>query len=288
MFNAGADILAFSTAGTERMRILADGRIGVNNAAPGTSRVHVTGTAANISGVYALGAAYPGFAFWGYHNHFQGTGVAGAGQQPINGTTYLVGGSGGAFSGWDVGIYGFYESPDVGSGMILQDDFTAQWDVGRWNPVYYKIIGNGLVSTVVRDLDEQRVVMVCPEAPEALFQDYGTGRLVNGRATVALDPVFAKNIMVDEEHPLRVFVQLEGDCNGVFVTNKTGTGFDVVELMGGTSNVPFTWSVHAVRATEVYTNSKGQQRIANYTGRFNPAPPLRERASIPAVGSTRP
>ncbi len=286
IWRPGTNILGFSTAGVERMRILADGRIGVNNPAPGSSRVHVTGTTANIAGVYTLGAAYPGFGFWGYHNQLQGTGVAGAGQQPAF-TTYLVEGSGGAFSAWDVSIYGFYQSPGIGSGMILQDDFGAQWDVGSWNLLYYKIIGNGLVSTVVRDLDEQRVVMVCPEAPEALFQDHGDGRLVNGRATVVLDPVFAKNIIVDEEHPLRVFVQLEGDCNGVFVTNKTGAGFDVVELMEGTSNVPFTWSVSAVRASETYTNSKGEQRIANYTGRFNPAPPVRERASISLEGGGR-
>ena len=40
-----------------------------------------------------------------------------------------------------------------------------------------------------------------------------------------------------------MFVQLEGDCKGVYVTNKTATGFDVVELNGGHSNVPFQWNI---------------------------------------------
>jgi hypothetical protein len=38
-------------------------------------------------------------------------------------------------------------------------------------------------------------------------------------------------------------VQVEGDCAGVYVTNKTATGFDVVELLGGRSNIPFSYRV---------------------------------------------
>jgi hypothetical protein len=42
---------------------------------------------------------------------------------------------------------------------------------------------------------------------------------------------------------MKVFVQVEGDCNGVYVTNKTSTGFDVVELQEGGSNAPFSYRV---------------------------------------------
>ena len=58
-------------------------------------------------------------------------------------------------------------------------------------------------------------------------------------------------IKVDATHPLRVFVQLEGDCNGVFVTNKTANSFDVKELQNGTSNAKFTYRIVANRADEV-------------------------------------
>ncbi|MCS7029845.1 MAG: hypothetical protein NZ519_13890, partial [Bacteroidia bacterium] len=132
-----------------------------------------------------------------------------------------------------------------------------------------KIIGPGTVNTIVPDVNGKLVTMSAPEAPENFFQDYGTGQLVNGRAHITLDPIFAKNIVVNQEHPLRVFIQLEGDCKGVYVTNKTQYGFDVIELNGGTSNVPFTWMVTANRADEV--NPDGT--IAKYSAeRFVPAP----------------
>lgn len=92
--------------------------------------------------------------------------------------------------------------------------------------------------------------MVAPEAPEALFQDYGTGQLVNGYAKVVLDPVLAKNVLVDAAHPLKVFVQLEGECNGVYVFNKKPDGFEVKELQNGSSNAAFSYQVIATRADE--------------------------------------
>lgn len=132
-----------------------------------------------------------------------------------------------------------------------------------------KIIGPGTVNTIVNDLEGNRVALSCPEAPENLFQDYGSGQLVNGRARIALDPILSKNIVVDAVHPLRVFVQLEGDCNGVYVTNKNAGGFDVVELMNGSSNTPFTWTVTANRADELLPDGT----VARYSEeRFAPAP----------------
>ncbi|MFI5220592.1 MAG: hypothetical protein ACHQNT_13990 [Bacteroidia bacterium] len=113
-----------------------------------------------------------------------------------------------------------------------------------------KIIGTGTVNTIVKNMNDQYVLFSAPEAPENLFQDYGTGSLVSGSAHITLDPVYAKNITVNESHPLRVFIQLEGDCKGVYVTNKTASGFEVKELNGGVSNVNFTWFVTANRGNE--------------------------------------
>jgi hypothetical protein len=63
--------------------------------------------------------------------------------------------------------------------------------------------------------------MFAPEAPEVLFEDYGVGQLINGEAITSIDPIFSNNSHVDSNHPLKVFIQLEGDCNGVYVTNKS-------------------------------------------------------------------
>ena len=132
-----------------------------------------------------------------------------------------------------------------------------------------KIIGNGTVNTIVKDMDNKLVAMSCPESPENLFQDFGKGVLVAGKTHVTIDPVFAKNIVVNDKHDLRVIVQLEGDCNGVYVTNKTATGFDVIELAGGKSNVAFTYMVTGNRADEILSDGT----LSPYSAeRFAPAP----------------
>lgn len=132
-----------------------------------------------------------------------------------------------------------------------------------------KIIGNGTVNTIVKDLKGEYVALSCPETPENIFQDYGQGQLVNGRVHIEIDPILAKNIIVNEKHPLRVFIQLEGDCEGVFITNKSGTGFDVVELKGGNSNTPFSYTIVANRADEILSDGY----VAKYSEERFPVAP---------------
>jgi len=115
----------------------------------------------------------------------------------------------------------------------------------------YKIIGTGSVSTLIDGPDGNPRIMFAPEAPEILFQDFGVGQLVNGEVRIEIDPVLRKNIYVDAENPLKVYVTLEGDCNGVFVTNKSAEGFTVKELQGGTSNAAFSWQIVASRADRI-------------------------------------
>ena len=117
----------------------------------------------------------------------------------------------------------------------------------RYSGTNYKIIGNGTVSTIVEGVDGNDKVMFASEAPEVLFEDYGVAKLINGVALVPIDPTFSNNITVDDQHPLKVFIQLEGDCNGVYVTQKTVSGFKVKELSNGTSNVSFSWHIVANR-----------------------------------------
>lgn len=133
----------------------------------------------------------------------------------------------------------------------------------------FKIIGNGTVSTIVEGVNPgEQKIMFAPEAPEVLFQDYGTGRLINGKAHIQIDPIFTRNIYVSDEKPLKVFITLEGDCNGVYVTNKSATGFTVKELQGGTSNAPFSWQIVANRADEMNNG----ERTVYQSLRFPDAP----------------
>ena len=120
----------------------------------------------------------------------------------------------------------------------------------------YKIIGNGTNSTIIRDKSNTPRILFSAEAPEILFEDYGTGKLVNGIAQIKIDPILKDAIYVDEKHPLKVFIQLEGECNGVFVTNKSADGFTVKELAGGTSNISFSYHLVANRADEIGPNGE--------------------------------
>ncbi|MCC6840630.1 MAG: hypothetical protein IT230_10770 [Flavobacteriales bacterium] len=154
---------------------------------------------------------------------------------------------------------------------------TWSYVATRVGGTLYKIHGSGVTGTIVEDLDGKYVGLACPESPEVLFQDYGTAHLVEGRAHVEIDPRFTKHITVNNEHPLRVFVQLEGDCAGVFVTNKTASGFDVVELNGGQSNAAFSYTVIANRADEVMPDGT----ISKYADvRFPPAPGPAEKTTF--------
>lgn len=142
----------------------------------------------------------------------------------------------------------------------------------RYGGANYKIIGNGTVSTIVEGADGNDKVMFAPEAPEVLFEDYGSGQLMNGQAVLSIDPDFSNNIEVSSAHPLRVFIQLEDDCNGVFVTDKSAQGFKVQELSNGTSNVSFSWHIVANRKNE---GGSDADAIARYSElRFPAAPDL--------------
>jgi hypothetical protein len=136
---------------------------------------------------------------------------------------------------------------------------------GSGNTTTFKIIGSGVVSTILPSNKENdtKKIMFAPEAPEVLFKDYGTGQLSNGTVKIDIDPIFAKNIFVEEKPPLKVFIQFEGDCNGVFVTNKSKNEFTVKELNNGKSNINFSWQIISNKADIKDASGKITSEYAN-------------------------
>ena len=122
-------------------------------------------------------------------------------------------------------------------------------------------------------------------APEVFFEDYGTGRLINGTARISFDPTFSINIMVNNEHPLKVFIQLDGDCNGVHVTNKSSKNFTVTELHAGNSNTSFSWHLVANRKSERGNNSRTTSDYSNL--RFPDAPSSHSFETLETKNSRR-
>lgn len=202
-----------------------------------------------------------------------GTGVIGIGN---NNSSYYINsnGSGGAFTGSSCGVYGYATNTggDRYGGYFGAGGGLYAYVGGRYSGTYRKIVGSGTVNTIVKNTNGEIITLTCPEAPESLFQDFGIGQLVNGKAHINIDPNLAININVCAEHPLKVYITPEGDCNGVYVANKSAQGFDVIELQGGKSNVPFSWQIVATRANEEYRLSDGTIETSDYSRRFPPAP----------------
>jgi hypothetical protein len=140
-----------------------------------------------------------------------------------------------------------------------------------------------MVSTIVEDEEGNEVTMFAPENPEPMLTDHGQGQLEDGEARIELDPTLKANIAVDEEHPLRVFVQVEGNCQGVYVTEKSKEGFTVKELQNGDSDVPFTYKVIANRADEKIEFENGEVLESDYEDlRFPDAPQPADMQKAPA------
>jgi hypothetical protein len=78
------------------------------------------------------------------------------------------------------------------------------------------------------------------------FTEYGFGQLEGGRAVVTIDLLFAEVVNLSE--PYHVFIQLNDiNAEGAAITNKTESGFDVVELRNGRSNAEFSYRLVAKR-----------------------------------------
>ena len=224
---------------------------GSNLNAAGTAVFGIGQNAAGYSSAAGSGAAFSGASIGIVANASSATGTAiRVGGQGILTYPALAAGSGGAFGGTSFGVYGIGNTVGNGNtgGYFTNGSGSYAYVGFTLGGTAYKINGVGTVSTIVKNTKNKLVNLYCPESPEVLFQDFGTGALVNGVAHINMDETFAKNITVNEKHPLRVIIQLEGDCKGVFVTNKTQTGFDVKELQGGNSSISFTWFVSANRA----------------------------------------
>ena len=100
-------------------------------------------------------------------------------------------------------------------------------------------------AVVPLDGGKRKVALSAIESPENWFEDFGSAQLVNGAATIALDPDFIQTVNTEKEY--NVFLTLYGDCKGLYVANRTESSFEVHELGGGTANVSFGYRITAIR-----------------------------------------
>ncbi len=221
-------------------------RYGVYSSASGS-----VSSSSTIYGVYGTashsgsGTAYGGW-FRSSGSSSTNTGVYG------EGTEFGVYGK-----GTEIGVYGWASATSNARGVYgVANGYGSSagyFEGDNWAGTFVghvQVGGNfyvfGSKNAVVKiDENEQRLVY-CQESPEVWFEDFGEGQLKQGKADIQLDPTFLKTVTISEEHPMKVFIQLNDDCNGVYV-KRGNTGFSVVELNNGKSDAHFTYRVVAKR-----------------------------------------
>jgi hypothetical protein len=140
------------------------------------------------------------------------------------------------------GVYG-QVSADTQAGVVGRQENSS----GNWAIYAFGNLGaTGTKSSVVTvDNGTRQVALYAVESPGVWFEDYGSGKLVSGVATVKIDPAYAETVNTGVEY--HVFLTPDGDCEGLYVAARTATGFEVRELHQGRSNVAFDYRVIALR-----------------------------------------
>ena len=120
---------------------------------------------------------------------------------------------------------GFYRDNSSGNGVMFADDknFRAPNPADASTDIWY----------------------CCPEGPEAAIYVRGTGRLINGRATIELPDHFRS--LASEPGMTIQLTPGSPNSRGLSFVKKSLDGIEVVELNGGTGNYEFDWRVEAIR-----------------------------------------
>jgi hypothetical protein len=104
---------------------------------------------------------------------------------------------------------------------------------------------SGSKSAVVPvDNGARKVALYAVESPKNWFEDFGSGHLANGSTVIELESTFAQTVNTQNYH---VFITPNGDCKGLYVSQKSAGGFEVRELGGGTSSIEFDYRIVAER-----------------------------------------
>jgi hypothetical protein len=213
------------------------GNIGIGTSYP-NSRLHVAGSIDDeLDDHLAL---------------FKNSHISGLGLQAVGGGTpsysWPAGGAGLAANGYEYGIY----SNSTRSGNHMQ---ASIWASGYYGSVFinyrnsvgthYKIQGIGLVSTIMAT-SAGEVALAAPESPEPWIDDYGSGEIVYGACHVELDPVYLDCVTINEQHPMKVFIELTSPLVNQYYISKGTTGFDVIVVGEGADTASATFDYRVV------------------------------------------
>ncbi len=234
---------------------------------------YANGIYTDTAGVKGLATATSGYATFGVYGRSDSSG--GAGVMAYN-YWYGVGLRAQSYGG-DI-IQGY-------SGDPFAPDEALRFRVDNSGNLW----ASGTKSAMVQTQNYGSRSLYAIESPEVWFEDFGTGQLVNGEATVFFDPIFAQTVSLTETYHVYL-TPLSDEAVVLFVTEKGPTSFTVrgVTLDGRPANAAFDYRIVAKRRG--YENvrlepPRASQVWAEGTSRpksGGPAlPPLPERPEIP-------
>jgi hypothetical protein len=254
----GAGLAGFNTGVGDGV----DGNSNNNNGLGGTT-YNPSGKNGGRSGVYGVdGSTDGGNGNVGVTGQSAGSGTGVRGQSAtgtgVVGWSYSNVGIVGLSFGQAPGIEGFSasESPGIlayggtsgdSGGMSLEavqnDGSPAFWVTNDGNAHVSGLIYTG--GSCGKGCDRTRGERVISYAAQTSFptiEDVGEGRLAGGQAHIAIDAALARAI---DQSSYVVFVTPEGESHGLYVTDKTPSGFTVTENQGGHSNIAFGYRIVA-------------------------------------------
>jgi hypothetical protein len=189
-----------------------------------------TASTGSTYGVYGKSDSISGFGVFGYAGHSTGQafGVGGVTESPIAMGVY---GYAKATTGIACGVYGRTESP-TGFG------------------VYYHggLGGTGLKTSIIETQDYAWRELYSVESPDVLFEDVGTAQLVDGRTEVAIEPIFAQTVNLED--PYQVFLTpVSEEPVLLFLSAQNSSSFTVqgVTLSGRPAVCSFHYRIIAKR-----------------------------------------
>ncbi|HMD03288.1 MAG TPA: hypothetical protein VKG44_10025, partial [Candidatus Baltobacteraceae bacterium] len=219
-------------------------------------------------GVYASSATFPGVygtsassdGVDGYTAAAGNNGVAGTSTQPNDTCApQCVGGD---------GLFGLSDASNDGSGNIeggvegngyysllgVPYDSTSYSFAGTDQTGAVQILidasGNiltkgslgvlGVISNISRTVHGYYAKSYGTQAMSHILEDENTSGITNGVGLVHIDPAFTESV---GSANYQVFLTPNGDCNGLYVAEKTATSFVVRELRGGRSTLSFDYRI---------------------------------------------
>jgi len=155
----------------------------------------------------------------------------------------------------DAGIFAS-NSPTGYYTVYIQNDDTTQ-NAGPLNAIntfnqtfcemdaYADFTCSGNISVVNTVDKDHKVASYSMQSAENWSEDFGTGQLAGGRASITIDPQFASTVNTGVDY--HVFLTPNGDSKGLYIASKGPGVFEVVESNGGKSNIAFDYRIVAKR-----------------------------------------